>query len=190
MAELGDPPLGVVFDLPNRSRRIALDDQKQSAKLRIVGQIRLRQFVLSFTRCRRDEWNGLPHAECMQPTRKAPRHVAQMRIVQRRIVAAQTSPPGPHPAASLPQRIKSVQHNAIHAVVGARQELGVVLRKVVARDHTQGPCRPHQITRRQEAPRQLFANGEPPFPSERLGKGVATFRRKTEVSSNLADCAT
>jgi len=167
MAQIADPPLGVAFDLPYRGRCIALDHQKQSAKLRIVGQIRLRQFVLSFTRCRRDEWNGLAHAECMQPSRKAPRHVAQMRIVQGRVVAAQASPPRPHPAASLPQRIKSVQHNAIHAVVGALQEFGVVLRKLVARDHTQGPpvVRLRLHGDRKPAPPQLFAKGEPPFPS-------------------------
>jgi hypothetical protein len=139
MPDLGDPALAIALDLPQRGRGVALDDQKQSTKFRVAGQVGLRQFMLAVAGLRLDEGNPLFGAEPMKAARKGPRHVAQMSIIKRRIVAVQVSPPGAQAASGLPQRKERVQHHTVDAVVGALQQLGVVLGKCVGRGHAQPP---------------------------------------------------
>src|SRR4249919_118700 len=139
MPYLGDPTVSIALDFPYRSRSVAFDHEKQAAKFRLVGLVRLRQFVLAVACLRLDDGNTLLGAERMEAARKGPRHFAQMFIVEIRIVAIQTSPPRAHAASRLSQWIESVQHNTVHAVVGPLQQLGVVLRKLIGRDHTKAP---------------------------------------------------
>src|SRR5215813_11771137 len=81
MADLGDPAVAVALDLPYRGWSVALDDEKQSVEFRIVGQVRLRQLMLTITGVRLSEGNALLGAECMEAARKRPSHPAQMLIV-------------------------------------------------------------------------------------------------------------
>jgi hypothetical protein len=58
MADLADSTLPIALDFPYRGWSVAFDDEKQSGKFRIMGQIRLRQFMLAVARLRLDEGRG------------------------------------------------------------------------------------------------------------------------------------
>jgi hypothetical protein len=61
--------------------------------------------------------------------------LAQMLVIQLRVVAVQASPPAAHAAAGLPQTEEGVEDDAIHAIIDPVQQLGVVLREVIGRVH-------------------------------------------------------
>ncbi len=132
---LDDLMLGVAFDLPDRRRRVARDDQEQPAKLRVWGQMRLGQFVFALADRRFDPGYLMFGAIGGQAARKGAGHLAQMIVVQMRVVAVQLPPPGAQAAARLAHRKIGVQHDAIHAVVSPCQQLGVVSREVIMGIH-------------------------------------------------------
>jgi len=66
MADLADSTLPIALDFPYRGRSVAFDDEKQSGKFRIMGQIRLRQFMLAVARLRLNEGNALLGTESME----------------------------------------------------------------------------------------------------------------------------
>lgn len=93
------------------------NDKKQPAEFRIVGQVRLRQFMLTVAGVRLDE--GLPclGAECMEAARKRPSDLAQMLIVKCQIIAAQALPQATNAPFRLPEWEKSVEYDTIDTVV-------------------------------------------------------------------------
>jgi hypothetical protein len=52
-------------------------------------------------------------------------HPHQVRVIQLLIIAVQPPPPGPEPARVVPQREVGVEHDPVHAVVAARQQIAV-----------------------------------------------------------------
>ena len=80
MPYLGDPALSIALDFPYRSRSVALDYEKQAAKFRIGGLVRLRQFVLAVACLRLDDGNTLLGAERMEAARKGPRIALNLRF--------------------------------------------------------------------------------------------------------------
>ena len=82
MADLDDSTLPIALDLPYWGRSVAFDDEKQSGKFWILGQIRLGQFVLAVARLRLNERNALLGTESMETTRKGASHFSKMLIVE------------------------------------------------------------------------------------------------------------
>lgn len=141
VADFCNLPSGIAFDFPDRRRRIASDQKEQAAKCRILGHLRRGQLVLSLPGYRLDDWNLLLCAERMQAAGECACHLAQMLVIQLRVVPVQVSPPAAHAAAGLPHWEKGIEDDAIHAIVDPLQQLGVVLRKVVARIHARSLAR-------------------------------------------------
>ena len=135
MADFGNLSSGVAFHFPDRRRRIPTDHQKQATKCRILGQVRLGQFMLPLTGSRLDDRNPLLAAERMQAAGKCPRHLPQILVIQLRVVAVQVAPQGAYAATGLPHREESVEDDAIHAIVGPLQQLGVIVIKIIGRVH-------------------------------------------------------
>jgi hypothetical protein len=82
MADLDDPALPIALDFPYWGWSVAFDDEKQSGKCRILGQIRLCQFVLAVARLRLNEGNALLGTESVEATRKGARHFSKMLVVE------------------------------------------------------------------------------------------------------------
>jgi hypothetical protein len=59
MAYFGDLSIRVALDFPYRGWGNALDHEKETAKIPILGQVRFRQFVLSVASLCLDDWNTL-----------------------------------------------------------------------------------------------------------------------------------
>lgn len=74
MADLDNLTVPIALDFPYRGWRVAFDDEKQSGKVRIVGQMRLRQFMLAIASLRLNERNAVLSTECLETTRKGPSH--------------------------------------------------------------------------------------------------------------------
>src|SRR5215475_9850025 len=159
VADFCNLPSGIAFDFPDRRRRIASDHQEQAAKCRILGHMRLGQLVLSLPGSRLDNRNPLLCAERMQAAGECACHLAQMLVIQLRVVPVQVSPPAAHAATGLPHREKGIEDNAIYAIVDTLQQLGVILGKIIGRVHTRSLARstPSLVAVRES---------EPPFSSE------------------------
>src|SRR4051812_37505912 len=65
--------------------------------------------------------------------RNPPGHPHQMRIAHLLVVAVQASPPGPEPAGVVTQRVVGVEHDPVHAVVAAVEQIAVPLTEPVVR---------------------------------------------------------
>src|SRR6516225_8954092 len=111
--------------------------------------------MLAIAGLRLDKGNVLLGAECVEATRKGPSHVAQMFVVESEIIAMQPSPPGTKASPGLPEWKKRMEYDAIDAVVGPLQQLGVVLGKRVGRGHATAPCSAQMIL--PESPRCCLA---------------------------------
>src|SRR5262249_14382820 len=86
--------------------------------------------------------------------------MAQMLVIQLRVVTVQAAPPAAHAAAGLPHGEKGIEDNTIHAIVDPLQQLGVVLRKVI------GLCGHARWLARFAAVSTSCSRSEPPFSSE------------------------
>ena len=98
----------------------------------------MRQFVLAVAGLRLDEGYALLGAECMEATRKGASHFSKILVVETQIIAAQQSSPGANSARGLADWKEGVEYDAIDAVVGPLQQIGIVLGKCVGRAH--GHC--------------------------------------------------
>ena len=125
LRQVPDHPGRRAVDLPDRGRGPRDQDQEHPRAYRVVGEVLLRDQVLTLTPPAVDHRDvvgcgGRPH-----PPGEPARHPHQVRVVQLRVVAVQAPPPDPEPARTVAQRVVGVQDDPVHTVVGTGQQIVV-----------------------------------------------------------------
>ena len=87
---------------------------------------------------------GTPFAAAQALTRRAnpARHPHQVRVIQQVVAAVQPPPPAPEPARIVPDREERVQHDPVHAVIGAGQQVSVPFGEVIGHADRRGNLQP------------------------------------------------
>src|ERR1035438_9611397 len=70
-----------------------------------------------------------------QPSRERSGHVPQLLVIEVRVAAMELPPPRAESPTSLAHRKVSVEHHAIHAIVGSLQQLRIITGQLVGRIH-------------------------------------------------------
>jgi len=123
--------------IPHHRRGPGDQDHEHSRPHRMRAQILLRDQVLAFPRPAVDHRDGIVSGPGPDPPREPARQPHQVRVVQHRIrlgVTApdQAPPPGPESARRAPHRVVGIQHDPVHAVIPAGQQIPVPLSEVIS----------------------------------------------------------
>jgi hypothetical protein len=144
-------------DLPHRRRGTRHQDEKHPWSHGVRGQVLLSELVFALATLAVDDRDPVSRGRRTQPAGEPPGHPHQMRVVQLLIgVTMQPPPPHPKPARVMTQREVGIEHDAIHAVIAARQKIAITFTELVNHrgtlwgrphlDHTRGqrcPVRGH-----------------------------------------------
>jgi hypothetical protein len=98
---------------------------------RIGGQIRLSQFVFAFSRSAVDERDLHRLGLSAHPPAHAPSHTHQVRIIQVGVRTSKRAPPSAKATRQVRQSKVTVEHAAIHTIVGAGQKFDLISAKLV-----------------------------------------------------------
>jgi hypothetical protein len=112
----------------------------------------------------------------MHPATEPARQVQQVRLVKALVGAGQLAPPVAKPTALLSQREVAGEHDPIHAVVPALQQVGIVLGELIRLFHAA------RIIRDRRVGRWLLAARRAPFSKRSLGKSVDRYGEGNENS--------
>jgi len=92
------------------------------------GEVFLSDPVLALPGLAVDHRNPIGRAPRLDPAGEPPGHPHQVRVVQLVIAAVvQPPPPAPEPARPAPEREVGLQHDPVHAVVAAAQQIAIPL---------------------------------------------------------------
>ncbi len=132
--------------IPHHRRGPGDQDQEHTRAHRMGAQVLLRDQVLAFPRRAVDHRDGVIGGPGPDPPREPARQPHQVSVVQHRIglgVTApdQAPPPGPESARRAPHRVVGIQHDPVHAVIPASQQIPVPLSEVIGHAPTVEPTR-------------------------------------------------
>ena len=132
--------------LPHRRPRPGDQDQEDTRPDAVAGQVLLRDPVLALPGLAVDHRDAVRGRPGPHPAGEPARHPHQVRVIQLRIrIAVPAPPPGPEPARAMAQRVIRVQHDPVHAVIRAGQQVPVPLGEVIGHPPTVGlRCRSRQ----------------------------------------------
>ena len=131
LGQVAQHPAGRAGDLPDRGHRARHEDQEHPAIHPVGGQVLLGDLVLAFPALAVDHRDAVRGGRRADPAGESPGHPHQVRIVQLLIVTMQASPPGAEPARVVTQRVVGVEHDPVHAVVAAVEQIAVALAEPV-----------------------------------------------------------
>ena len=123
--QVAQHPAGRAGDLPDRGHRARHQDQEHPAIHPVGGQVLLGDLVLALPALAVDHRDAVRGGRRADPAGEPPGHPHQVRVVQLRIVTVQASPPGAEPARVVTQRVVGVEHDPVHAVVAAVEQIAV-----------------------------------------------------------------
>jgi hypothetical protein len=148
--------------LPHRRRGLRGQDQEHSRAHRVRGQVLLGDPVLALPALA-DDRHLVGRSPRLHPAGEPAGHPHQVRVVQLLIGAAvQSAPPGPEPARVVPQREVGVEHDPVHAVIRAGQQIAVPGAEYISHPPTVGRADP---SRQPAAPKGPPVPGEVPEPA-------------------------
>jgi hypothetical protein len=129
--------------IPHHRRGPGDQDQEHARAHRMRAQILLRDQVLAFPSRAVDHRDRVIGGPGPDPPREPARQPHQVSIVQYRIRLGVTAPdhappPGPEPARRTPHRIVGIQHDPVHAVIPASQQIPVPFSEVISHPPTVG----------------------------------------------------
>jgi len=132
LGDVADHAAGRAANLPHRRRRAGDQDQEHPRSHRVGGQVGLGDAVLALPAAAVDDRDAVGLGEPAHPAAEPARHPHQMGVVQLLLgVVVQAPPPHPKPARVVPQREVGVEHDPVHAVVSAGQQLAVPLAQLI-----------------------------------------------------------
>jgi hypothetical protein len=163
LGQVDQHPTGRAGDLPDRGYRAGHQDEEHPAVHGVLGEVLLGDLVLAFPALAVDHRDAVRGGRGPDPAGEPAGHPHQVRVVQLPVVAVQPSPPGAEPARVITQRVVGVEHDPVHAVVAAIEQIAVARAEGV--DH---PGR--------------FPSAAPPGATDseqRLGIGLAGLKRQS-----------
>jgi len=101
---------------------LALNEKQSLGHLRLA-QVLFGYIVFSIAHGALDHWNVAGLRKGAHPTTESACHPHQVGIVQTLVGAHQLTPPHAQPAGIMPHPKRSVQHDSIHAIVAATQQI-------------------------------------------------------------------
>ena len=110
-------------DVPHRGPSAADQNQKQPAGDLGLGQVFLGKVVLALSDRTVDDRNAVGFGIAAHATAETACHAHQVGVVQRVIRSGQRPPPQTEPAGTMPHREISIQHDPVHAIVAAAQQI-------------------------------------------------------------------
>jgi hypothetical protein len=131
LGQVAQHPSTGAGDLPHRGDRAGHQDQKHPAHHLVGGQVLLGDLVLAFPTLAVDHRDAVRGGRGPDPAGEPAGHPHQVRVVELLVVAVQPSPPGPEPARLVAQRVVGVEHDPVHAVVAAVEQIAVALAEPV-----------------------------------------------------------
>ena len=169
LLQVRDGPARRVVHLPDRGRRLGGQDQEHPGRHRVLLQVLLRDQVLALPGRAEDQRHLVRRRPGLDPAGEPARHPHQVRVVKLVIAAAQPPPPGPEPARIMTDREERVDHNPVHAVIRAGQQVPVPFGEVISHALTvKGTCTSSQDISH-TAPEGATPSGRSP------GRSVATL---------------
>ena len=134
LVQVADPSGPGAADLPHRRRRPRHQDQEHAHADRVLAQVLFGDPVLALLSLAVDH----RHLVCLgpgpNPAGEPARQPHQVRVVQLLVaLLVPAPPPEPEPARTVPQRVVGVEHDPIHTVIRAGQQIGVPLTEII--DH-------------------------------------------------------
>ena len=119
-------------DLPYPGRRLRGQHQEHPRAHLVRGQVVLGDQVLALPGLAVDDRDAVRVRPRFQPAGEPAREPHQVSVVRLLIAAiVKAPPPSPEPARVMPQREVGVQHDPVHAVIGASQQIAVPLAEVI-----------------------------------------------------------
>ena len=132
LCQIDDHPTPGASDLPHRRRGPRHQDEEHPRSHRVAGQVLLGELMLTLTTLAVDDRDLVGSGPGPHPTSEPTGHPHQMRIVQLLITTLMPPPPPhPKPARLMTQREVRVEHNAIHAVIAARQQIPLTFGELI-----------------------------------------------------------
>ena len=113
----------------------------------VGGQVLLGDAVLALAGLAEDHRHPVGRAPRLDPPREPPGQPHQMGVVQLGVaVVVPAPPPHPEPARVMPEREERVEHDPIHAVIAAGQQIRIPQAELVA-GHPAQPTKPPALVR-------------------------------------------
>src|ERR1019366_6854386 len=157
LVQVADYPRPGPFDLPHDGRRPGHQDQEHAHSDRVLTQILFGDPVLALPGLAVDYRHLVRLGPGPYPPGDPPGQPHQVRVVQLFVaVLVPATPPHPKPARVGSQRVVGVEHDPVHSVVAAGQQVTVTFTEFIS--HLQTVRRPAPVTR--TAPKG------PPLPGE------------------------
>jgi len=125
LGQVAQHPARRAGDLPDRSDRAGHQDQEHPTLDLVGGEVLLGDLVLAFPALAVDHRDAVRGGRGPDPAGEPAGHPDQVRVVQLLVIAVQASPPGPEPARLVAQRVVGVEHDPVHAVVAAVEQIAV-----------------------------------------------------------------
>ena len=138
---------------------------------RLLRRLSRERAVLAFPGLAEDHRHPIGRAPRLDPPREPTRHPHQMGVVQLGVAAAVPPPPPGAQPARIPEREERVEHDPIHAVIAARQQIPVAKAELVGHRPNLRP-HPRAHPRRAETARRATTSGRSP------GRGVDSSQRR------------
>jgi hypothetical protein len=132
-------------DLPHARRRLRHQDHEHARAHGVGGQVLPGDQVLTLPGLAVDDRDAVRASPRPDPAGEPPGHPHQVRVIQIIVGAAvQPPPPEPEPGRIMPQREIGIQHDPVHAVIRAGQQVPVTLGEVIS--HTPAVGKRPRIT--------------------------------------------
>ena len=129
----------------------------------MAGQVLLRDPVLALPGLAVDHRDAVRGRPGPHPAGEPARQPHQVRVLQLRIrITVPAPPPGPEPARAMAQRVIRVQHDPVHAVIAARQQVPVPFGEVISHALTVEATRTSDQDISHTAPKGPLLPGEVP----------------------------
>ncbi len=139
LLQVADPPGAGAGHLPHRRRRPGHQDQEHARADRVLAQELLGDAVLAVLGRAVDHRHPVRSRPRPYPPGEPAGQPDQVRVVQRLItVIVQPAPPRPEPARVVPQREVRVEHDPVHTVIRAGQQLPVAFGEFIDHPRTVG----------------------------------------------------
>jgi len=116
----------LALDLPYQRRCLGDEDKENPDESGVRRQMAFRQAVLVRARGAVDDGNPAFRAVRVDATAEGARHAVEMVVVEGVVRAGQVAPPAAQATRLLGKNEVAVQHDAVHGVVAARDQTGVV----------------------------------------------------------------
>ena len=133
LGQIPDDAASRTADLPHWRHRAGDQDEKHTRSHRVGGQVGLGDQMLALPAAAVDDRDLVGLGKGADSAGEPARHAHQLGVVQLLLGAfVQAPPPHPKPARVVPQREVGVEHDAVHAVVGAGQQLVIPLAQLIS----------------------------------------------------------